>query len=179
VIAARQYDVDQRVATLDLCGLNVVGLQPDSVALANFAAFEFAEPWDQDADETSAVMLVDFGASTTKVVIVSGETQWFWSVETGGEDLTTALSRPTKSTHADAERMKRDPASIPAPATMYEPLEARLDELRARLQRVVADAKQQNSRFRIDACWCMGGAAMTHGLIRRTLLASASPPTMR
>jgi Tfp pilus assembly PilM family ATPase len=205
--AAKRTDVDARFELLEAIGLECDGLQTDTVAIANFAAFEFAELWkfdeseDEDAEadsgdaaadakkkkikkskkkiqalynnaeeKTPAVAIVDYGAASTKVVIVSGETHWAWTIESGGEDLTSALARATKLTHIEAEKLKRNPAEIASPHAQYQPLEQRQSELRSRLEKIVQDAKTQNSRFQIEETWCIGGGTLAHGWLRRTLL---------
>ena len=203
--AIKRSDVDNRFDLLDAIGLACDGLQADTIALANFAACEFADLWvpdDQNLDDTQAgddvaeakkkklkkskkkiqslydnneektpaVAIIDCGAASTKIVIVSGETHWAWSIENGGEDLTTALARATKTTHAEAEKLKRNPAELPSPHSDYQLLEQRQIDVRSRLERMMQDAKNQNSRFQIQQSWCVGGGVFAHGWLRRTML---------
>ena len=56
-------------------------------------------PSEEQSEKTPAIAMLDCGAATTNLVIVSGETHWSWTGELGGEDLTTALARVTKLTH--------------------------------------------------------------------------------
>lgn len=205
--AAKRTDVDARFELLEAIGLECDGLQTDTVAIANFAALEFADLWqfdvsDDDAadaetggdaaskkknkikkskkkiqalynnaeEKTPAVAIIDCGAASTKVVIVSGETHWAWTIENGGEDLTSALARATKLTHIEAEKLKRNPAEIASPHSQYQPIEQRQQEVRSRLEKIIQDAKTQNSRFDIVETWCIGGGAFAHGWLRRTML---------
>lgn len=121
-------------------------------------------------EKTPAVAIIDCGASSTKVVIVSGETHWAWTIENGGEDLTSALARATKTTHGESEKLKKNPAEIASPHSQYQPIEQRQTEVRSRLQKIVQDAATQNSRFDIQESWCIGGGAFAHGWLRRTML---------
>lgn len=200
VTAAKKLDVDNRFTFFDEIGLNVDSMQSDTVALANFAAYEFADLWkveedDDEADDaekkkkkrrkkiqslynnseekTPAIALIDCGAASTKFVIVSGETHWAWTIESGSEDLTIALARESKTVHAEAEKLKRNPAAIASPALEYLGVERRQDEIRGRLEKILADAKQQNSRFDVKDCWCVGGGVFAHGWIRRTALSKS------
>lgn len=131
-------------------------------------------PFDNSDEKTASVLLIDCGASSIKMVVTSGETYWAWTVETGGEDLTSILARSTKTTHLEAETLKKNPAAIASPALMYQPIELRLDEVRVRLERILADAKQQNSRFEIKEVWCMGGGSFAHQWLRRLAMAGGS-----
>jgi type IV pilus assembly protein PilM len=61
------------------------------------------------AHELSPVMLVDFGASRTKVVIVEyGIVKAFHIINRGSQDITVALSKSLSVPFAKAEEMKRE-----------------------------------------------------------------------
>ncbi len=184
---ARRSIVTQRIDLIESCGLKIAGLQCDSIALANFGAFEFASLWSEIDAETEgeldayeeaiskAVVLVDCGASSTNILLLSGEAHWCWTVEIGGEDLTSQIARATKLTNSEAEKLKRNPAALASPASQYHPVEIRLDELRARLSTVFADGMKQGTSFKSVQSWCMGGAVQAHQWIRRVMLSSGSP----
>ncbi len=174
ITAARRQVVESRLERLRECGLTVTGLQADTTALVNFAVHEFAEEWsddEQDDAETPAVALIDCGASCTNLVLVSGEAHWSWTLEAGGEDMTALLARETKTTHGEAEQLKHNPAALVMPATQYKSIEQRQSELRVRLQTSLAEALRQNPRFKVSQCWCFGGECLSHGWVRRVLLA--------
>ncbi len=174
VCAAKKAAIAARTDLLASAGMKISGMQCDQVALVNFAAREFAEsfkPVDDDKPTMlPTVAILDSGATFTSLLLISQESFWFWSLENGGEDLTTALARGTKSVHRDAEELKRFPAKIDRPRDGYEPVEKRLEEFRARLQKLVAEGLNQNGRFDVVETWCMGGSPMTHSWIRRVLL---------
>ncbi len=215
VTAAKQSVVEKRVELLTAAGLKIAGLQGDTVALANFAAYEFADVFAPDAllpvgeqetprdsvedvsesnsveqasesnhvddddhqaardDKTPAIAIIECGASTTSLVLVSAETHWLWTIESGGEDLTAALARSTKSTLAEAEKLKRNPAAITFPARQYVSVEQRLEANRVRLERIFADALTQNRRFDVVQSWCLGGGCLAHQWIRRLMLSKS------
>jgi Tfp pilus assembly PilM family ATPase len=132
-----------------------------------------ATQWDPvDDEKTPAVAIVDCGAATTNVVIVSAEAHWIWTIETAGEEFTTALARATQSTHAVAEQLKRNPAELSQPAKHYRGVEQRQDEMRSRIEKVFRDAMTQNERFDVRETWCLGGGSLAHQWIRRLLLAA-------
>jgi Tfp pilus assembly PilM family ATPase len=180
---ARRTIVHQRIELLESCGLKLAGLQCDSIALANFGAYEFAELWSE-IDETveqedhaayedaisKTVVLIDCGASATNLVLVSGEAHWSWTVEMGGEEFTGQLASATKTTRGEAERLKRNPAALASPSRQYAAVEARMDEQRSRLHTVFSDGLRQSNPFQTVQSWCMGGAVQAHQWIRRVML---------
>ncbi len=104
ITATRQTVIDERLDLFSEAGLTLTGLQADNIALANFAAYEFADVLSpkRDGEEaeilptsdetTPAIAILDCGAATTNLIIVSRETHWSWTGESGGEDMTTALA---------------------------------------------------------------------------------------
>ena len=98
ITATRQTVIDERLELFRDVGLTLTGLQADNTALANFAAYEFAdvlspEQADDDADilpmpdeKTPAIAILDCGAATTNLIIISRETHWTWTGESAGED---------------------------------------------------------------------------------------------
>ncbi|MCG8652048.1 MAG: pilus assembly protein PilM [Pirellulales bacterium] len=193
VSAAKKSVVNRRLEALEEAGLKVTGLQGDSIALANFVAYEFdsllspqdseeeeegdsdAEPADggQDSigkEEPPAIVVVECGASTTTFLVVTADSHWLWSIETGGDDLTSSIARATKSTHGEAEKLKRNPAALEMPSKQYGPAEQRMDEVRSRLEKVLVDAKAQNPGLNVVESWCLGGGSLAHQWICRLML---------
>ena len=120
-------------------------------------------------EKTPAVCWVDAGAKSTTLVYVSGETHWFWTVENGGDSLTSALARSTKQTHHEADALKIQPENLTSPAEHYEPVENRMDELRSRLIKVADDAMKQNVRFDVIETYAAGGTSLAIGWMPRLL----------
>ena len=121
--------------------------------------------------KTPTIAIVDAGAQKTTLVLVSSEAHWFWTIEHGGEDITSRLSKSVKKTHDEAEKLKRNVADLAHPVTDYELVERRLEEIRGRLITLLKDALDQNKRFRVDQTWCCGGGALAHQYIRKVMLA--------
>lgn len=182
VTATRRHVIDDRLEQLRMLGLEIDGLQADTLALVNFLALEFDDVLRGDESEkakdgekhqqtdekkTPSVMLMDCGASTTNLIVVSSEAHWVWTMESGGEDVTGLIARPTKSTLAEAEKLKRNPADLPHPAKQYRLVEQRQDEIRARIETSFLEAMRQNERFQVEHSFCCGGACLSHGWVRR------------
>lgn len=188
IAAARKRVVDELLATLESAGLKVSGVQGDTVALINFAAHEFSDLWESEkggsetvpsgtegdqvgsptATCSPTVAIVDCGASAVSLILVSSDAQWSWTTETGGEDLTSQLARVTTTTHAEAEKLKRDPSALAKPAH-YVAVENRQDLVRPRLESAFGESRKQNDRFDIVGCWCVGGGCKAHQWMRRVI----------
>lgn len=176
ISAAKKNVVDERLQLFADAGLKVSGLQADALALVNFVDHEFTDllsgpaTGGSSADATPSVAVIDAGASQTTLVIVSADTCWFRAVPSGSEDLTSLLARSTKTVASEAEKLKRDPAKLQRPAEMFAPVETKQEELRARLETIAEEARRKNDPFDIVETWCVGGAPLTHGWLRRVAL---------
>ena len=128
---------------------------------------------DDDARMRS-IALLDVGASSTNVVLVSGEGHWSWTVELGGETFTGLLARSIKITRSDAEKKKRDVASFENPVEQYEPVEQQFIDFRRRLKLIFDEALKANSRFSVEQTWCVGGGASTFGWLASVMAEKVS-----
>jgi Tfp pilus assembly PilM family ATPase len=172
--AAKKSAVNARVDLLGRCRIKLAGMQADQVALVNYLSHEFGpELMGSSADDSGCFptfAIIEGGASFTTLHLVNNESFWFWSSESGGEDLTSTLARVGRMTMQAAEDLKRNPAKIDHPHDGFEPVEQRLADFRMRLKKVFAEGVQQNGRVRVDRTWCCGGAPLTHGWIRHMVI---------
>jgi Tfp pilus assembly PilM family ATPase len=197
--AATKLTVSRRVDLLGIGGLKLDGLVPSPIALANFAAHEFSEllapPADKSAkkksktgeetsDESSedesfsltssskqpTLALIDAGASKTTMLLISPISIWFWSHESGGEDITAVVARRTKTTAEDAEQSKRNLASIKEPHEVDDDILEKQEITRARLRKLYEEADKTFRHFDIQATWCVGAAHQQHGFLRRVMM---------
>lgn len=176
VSAAKKQFVNRYLENLGLAGLNVSGLQATPIALLNFAAVEFADliALDQEDDDDlelklPTVSLFDCGAEMTTALLLSGASCWFWSFESGGNEFTRLVSRATKATHGEAERLKRNPASLQHPDSQFEMVEQRIEEMHGRLRKITSDTIVGHDEIDVKQSWCCGGGVLTHGWIKRIL----------
>ncbi|TWT65854.1 pilus assembly protein PilM [Crateriforma conspicua] len=180
IAAAKKHLVQIRMDLLKDSGLNVVGLQNESVALVNFAAFEFQDVFEEEIEpvggvaKVPSVALIDAGASSTRLAFVSAEHCWYWTIDSGSEELTSVLARISQQTKEEAEKLKCNPAALPKPADMYDPVEQKLAALRGRLERIAGEGLGENEHFQVQQTWCFGGACLAHAWIRRVMLAATS-----
>jgi Tfp pilus assembly PilM family ATPase len=172
-IGAKKDVIQAHAKTLADAGLNVVGIQADPIALVNLVHHEFREQLDQSCEseeERPTVALFHCGAESTIALLVSDHAHWFWTMENGGEDLTSLIARHSKITRSTAEQRKRNPHQLDSPATEYRPLESRMDQWRTRLEKIVQEGLEQDSSFRLTHAYASGGGCFAHQWMRRMLL---------
>mgnify|MGYP003663141286 CR=1 FL=1 len=187
VIASRKQVVQSRFECFKEAGIELAGIQSEPLALANLAALEFNSLWnhqeasaddeaadsagkDSGQDDSTAVAIVDCGAATTTLLLVARQAVWFWTIESGGEDMTTIAAKTTGKVQSDAEQLKRDPASITQPARTFARVEDKMANTRARFLKLIDEAEKQVGGFDIKYAWCTGGGALTHGWVRGVLM---------
>lgn len=178
---ARREIISSRISLLESLGIKLAGLQSDAIALVNFAAYEFTDIWPKiesfdeensdriQSDLSRAVCLIDAGASTTHLIIVSAESHWNLTIETGGEDTTFRLASTAKVNRKDAEALKRDLSHLSNISDQYLAVEVGLDTLRSRIETMYGDAMKQDNPFDPVSSWCVGGAWQTHQWTRRIM----------
>jgi len=106
LVAAKKDFIEKRLAAVRECGLNPEILDIDVLALANV----FWENYDITAD--NAVVLVDIGASLTKINIVNDSTTIFTrDVAVGGKNLTQEIQNRLGISFPEAEVLKIDACS--------------------------------------------------------------------
>lgn len=179
---ARREVITRRISFLESLGLKLAGLQSDNIALVNFADQEFSQMWPRvdsltednvDAiqnDLSNAICIVDAGASTTNLILVSAEAHWSWTIETGGDDLTFQLASSAKLSRQQAEKMKRNPILLPSITEQYQAVETALDTFRSRVASIYKEGLKHENTFRPVEIWCVGGSWQTYQWPRRILM---------
>lgn len=189
--AATKITVTRRVDWLGAAGLKVDGLVPEGIALANFAASEFAdvlgtgqteegedgsEETGQDSpsgtstladDAVPTVALLDVGASKTMLILVSPISLWYWSHETGGEDVTTLVARHAKRTAEEADQVKRNLAALDLPDVVDAEIAEKQAAQQIRLTKMMEEARKTFRHMQVTQTWCVGGGQFQHGFHRR------------
>jgi type IV pilus assembly protein PilM len=106
LVAAKKDFIEKRLAAVRECGLEPQVLDSDVLALANV----FWENYEMTPD--NAVVLVDIGASLTKINIVSNNTTIFTrDVAVGGKSLTQEIQNRLGISFQEAEVLKIDSCS--------------------------------------------------------------------
>lgn len=199
IMAVKRDLIEGSVETFKNVGLNLVGLQSDSVALANLIHHEFREVLSGVGGGTAAneesnaseevgdlgavertteavtctnptIAMIHCGAASTIALLVSKNAHWFWNIEVGGEDLIGLLAKETQMTRSQAQALLANPHEIPSPSSNFSVIESRLDEWRARFSKVISDHIDADPRFDLVACYASGGTCYAHQWMRRVLL---------
>ena len=171
IAAARSIVVDRRVEICEEAGLKVAGMQADTIALANFVAFEFAEELQAESGDENppAIVLVDCGLTTTSAIVVTCRSTSISTFEVGGEDLTAMFARMTKKTLGEADELKKNPVLIDDPMTNFDAIEPRLEQLRQRLQMAFSQSDVKNHKYTVHSTWCVGRSALCLTWLRHVL----------
>ena len=98
LVAVRRTDIDALLGVLKECGLNVVAVQPEPLAIFNFIAY------DQSPEECSVVL--DMGARATTFLAMDKGHFWFRALQSGGDDVTTAIAQRLRIERDEAEELK-------------------------------------------------------------------------
>ncbi len=117
--------------------------------------------------ELYPVMIVDIGASKTKLTIVEhGVVETFRLVNRGSQDITLAISRGLELSFEQAENLKKEHGLIAPPEYphMIEPMKTQLaDIFQETNATILAFEKRYNKN--VGKIIFTGGGAMTHGLL--------------
>lgn len=170
--AVKRQLIEQRLERLGLTDLNIVGMQADPIALVNLVSVEFREELEaelEDETKVPAVVLFDCGTETTSTIVVSRNAHWLWTNEFGGEELTGLLARELKQSRSEAEERKINVQNLPSPAKNFATIEARMDEWKSRLTKLVDEALDANPSFEVQHVFGCGGTCLAHQWFRRVL----------
>jgi Tfp pilus assembly PilM family ATPase len=171
-IAVRKHTISSFVELLKTAGLNPSTVISESVALVKFVDVEFAkelDPGESPTDKYPTIALLDSGADTTKLVLVSQLEYWFGHFDAGGESITSELTRSMKLTRSAAESLKRSVDKIPHPAATWKPVEDAYQTWRSQLKLLLRQAAKSSHHFAVQSTWCVGGTPFTHDFFRQVL----------
>ncbi|MFZ2149832.1 MAG: type IV pilus assembly protein PilM [Minisyncoccia bacterium] len=116
--------------------------------------------------ELSPVLLMDFGASRTKLSIVEfGMVKGYHTIDRGGADITNSISKSLSIPFADAEKMKKDFGLFgnPAEKTLADIIKVHIDYIFSETNNVLLGYEKRNDRT-ISKVIFTGGGALLKGL---------------
>ncbi|MCO5142657.1 MAG: pilus assembly protein PilM [Oligoflexia bacterium] len=160
LVAAKKDFIDKRTSTIKECGLVPEVLEVDVLGLANI----FWENYDMAPE--SAVVLVDIGASLTKINIVSSETTIFTrDVAVGGKNLTQEIQNRLGVSFQEAEVLKIDACSTGQIPEEILPLVTGISEnISLEIRRSLDFYATSAVQLPITAVFLCGGASRIPGL---------------
>ncbi|RZA07990.1 MAG: type IV pilus assembly protein PilM [Proteobacteria bacterium] len=160
LVAAKKDFIEKRLAAIRECGLNPEVLDIDVLALANV----FWENYEMTPD--NAVVLVDIGASLTKINIVSDTTTIFTrDVAIGGKNLTQEIQNRLGISFQEAEVLKIDACSTGQIPEEVLPLVQQISEnVSLEIRRSLDFYAASPVQLPVTAVFLCGGASRIPGL---------------
>lgn len=116
--------------------------------------------------ELSPVLLMDFGASRTKLSVVEfGMIKSYHTIDRGGADITNSISKSLSITFAEAEKMKKDFGLYdnPVEKTLADIIKVHIDYIFSETNNVLLSYEKKNDRT-ISKVIFTGGGALLKGL---------------
>ncbi len=141
-------------------------LSMSNLGVSFFEIETFASIRSNFEHELSPVLLMDFGASRTKLAIVEfGMLKSFHSIERGGADITKSIAESLNITFAAAERMKKEFGLLenPSEKILSEIVEIHTDYIFSEANNVVLDYEKKHNRI-ISKVIFTGGGSLLKGL---------------
>lgn len=116
--------------------------------------------------ELSPVLLVDFGASRTKLSIVEfGMVTNYHTIDRGGADITNSISKSLSVSFSEAEKMKKEFGFFgnPAEKSLADIIKVHVDYIFSETNNVLLGYEKKNNRI-ISKVIFTGGGALIKGL---------------
>ncbi len=116
--------------------------------------------------ELSPVLLVDFGASRTKLSIVEfGMVTSYHTIDRGGADITNSISKSLSISFSEAEKMKKEFGFFgnPAEKSLADIIKVHIDYIFSETNNVLLGYEKKNNRI-ISKVIFTGGGALIKGL---------------
>ena len=116
--------------------------------------------------ELSPVLLVDFGASRTKLSIVEfGMVTNYHTIDRGGADITNSISKSLSISFSEAEKMKKEFGFFgnPAEKSLVDIIKVHIDYIFSETNNVLLGYEKKNNRI-ISKVIFTGGGALIKGL---------------
>jgi type IV pilus assembly protein PilM len=160
LVAAKKDFIDKRLAAVKDSGLEAEVLDVDVLALANV----FWENYEMTPD--NAVLLVDIGASLTKINIVSESTTIFTrDVAVGGKNLTIEIQNKLGISFPEAEVLKIDACTTgQIPEEVLPLVNAISENIALEIRRSLDFYAASPTQLPVTSVFLCGGASRIPGL---------------
>lgn len=159
LVAAKKDFIQKRVAAVKEAGLELEILDVDSLALANV----YWENYQHVPD--SAALLIDVGASITKINIVNGKSTLFTrDVAVGGKNLTLEIQNKMNVSFQEAETLKLDAiASGQIPEEMGPLITAIVENIALEVRRSLDFFTAASTAYQVSNVYLSGGSCRITG----------------
>jgi len=140
-----------------------LGIEP-VVAQAGPMASYNAIKFDQPPAEGESMVLLDMGAVSTDLIVMSGNTIWSRPVPIGGNRFTEALVTAFKISFKKAEELKRSAASSKYARQIFQAMRPVFADLVSEIQRSIGSYTSNHREAHITSALGMGNAFKLPGL---------------
>jgi type IV pilus assembly protein PilM len=162
LLAAKEFQVRERLSAFTTAEIPVDVLTADPIALHNAVVYEYL------ADETDdrSLALLDIGAKSANFVVSSKKSIWFRNCGDLGDDFTAKLVETFQLTYALAEELKRAPHRAKRYHQLHAALTPLFVQVASEVERSLSSFGKHFSAREVARLLLTGGAAQTHGLLR-------------
>ncbi|NTU66918.1 MAG: type IV pilus assembly protein PilM [Candidatus Moranbacteria bacterium] len=161
-VAVAKETVDDTVEVLEMAGLNVFGLEVESVATARSLI-------PRDAKNEDIYFIADLGAKRTSFIITEGNVPYFTSsIPFSSEGMTDIISKAMGVDDAEAERMKisKGIGHAGEAGSLLPPLESYLENLSGEIEKTLDFYHSMTkSNIKIKKVILSGGGSNLRGLV--------------
>ncbi|MCO6458424.1 MAG: pilus assembly protein PilM [Pirellulaceae bacterium] len=167
VVAAKQFEVERRLAHFQEAGIKVDFLQSDCIALHNWCQCErsaSALP-AESAGELPGTMLIDVGSDCTHVVVSWEQSFWFRVLAVGSDEVTRAVVKANRLTNEQAEAIKQAPHQAGSMSALFAAIDPVNERLGTQLKQSLAAFAQDYPEVRVRLGYGVGGGFCQHGLL--------------
>lgn len=161
LVAAKKDYIEKRLSVLRDVGLEPVVLDVDSMAIGNLFWENFNVP------ENTSVMLIDMGASITKInIVTNSKTIFTRDIGIGGKAITKEIQNTLGLSYQDAEALKIDSAaSNQFPPEVLDSVNKIVENIVLEARRSLDFAVSASEDHPITDIFVCGGNCMIPGII--------------
>ena len=167
---AKKILLQSRLKIIAEAGLKPDLVQCDTLALYNFAAFNYfpraAEAKQSHLVPTPPLAIVDFGGDMIKFVACAPKMLWLRNFSIGSDRLNTLLVRQFKLTFARAEQWKRDPAAVPDIGKLWDVFQDGFSDASQSIAEAADNYRKAFPNDPLQHYLAVGGGFLVHGLLR-------------
>ena len=158
IFAIRRELIRNHLAQFTELGIEPVVAQAGPMASYNAIKF------DQPPPEGESMVLLDMGAVSTDLIVMSGNTIWSRPVPIGGNRFTEALVSAFKISFKKAEELKRSAASSKYARQIFQAMRPVFADLVSEIQRSIGSYTSNHREAHITRALGMGNAFKLPGL---------------
>lgn len=161
LVAAKKEFIEKRLSAVRELGLEPQVLDVDSLAIGNLFWENYEIP------DSTSVMLIDLGASITKInIITNSKTIFTRDIAIGGKAITKEIQNQLGLSYQDAENLKIDASATGQfPSEVIDPINKIIENIVLEARRSLDFAISASEDFPITDVFVCGGNCMMPGIL--------------